>query len=113
MKYLLIFITFLLLGCGSNSSDNIEDKPNIVIVKNMPRGVCTSSEYKVLLSTIGFNDYIVEEIDQDVNCEDFGKSQDSGNCAIIPYYSTIKDTTNCVIGYTPSNEDISKIPNGK
>ncbi len=112
MKLFVILNIFLLVGCGS--SGKIEDKQNIVILKNIPKGVCQSPEYQVALSAVGFNDYAVEEIDDDITCEDYGKSQAEGNCAIIPYFSPLTDLTNCVIAYTPSsNIDITKIPNGK
>ncbi len=100
-------------ACNTNSSDNLEDKSNIIILQNIPAGVCESPEYSVALESIGFNDYITKEISTDVTCEDYGKSVQDKNCAILPYYSTLKDTVNCVIGYNPSHEDISKIPNGK
>ena len=108
-----ILVLIMLTACGSNSSDSLEDKQNIVILQNIPAGVCESPEYSVALEAIGFNDYITKETSEDVSCEDYGKSTQDGNCAIIPYYSTLKDTVNCVIGYNPSHEDISKIPNGK
>jgi len=114
MKNLLIAITLLgLFGCGQSSSDSLEDKQNIIILQNIPKGVCESPEYKAALDVAGLSDYVVKETSEDVNCQTYGKSQEDGNCAIIPYYSTLKDTTNCVIGYTPKNEDLSKIPNGK
>ena len=115
MKSILFLLGALMIvtACGSNSIDSIEDKQNIVILKNIPAGVCESPEYSVALEAIGFNDYITKETSEDITCEDYGKSTQDGNCAILPYYSTLKDTVNCVIGYNPSHEDISKIPNGK
>ena len=115
MKSILVLAVTLITitACSSNSSDILEDKQNIVILKNIPAGVCESPEYSVALEAIGFNDYITKETSEDVSCEDYGKSTEDGNCAILPYYSTVSDTVNCVIGYNPSHEDISKIPNGK
>ena len=115
MKSILFLLGALMIvtACVSNSIDSIEDKQNIVILKNIPAGVCESPEYSVALEAIGFNDYITKETSEDITCEDYGKSIQDGNCAILPYYSTLKDTVNCVIGYNPSHEDISKIPNGK
>jgi len=113
MKFAIILSIFLLIGCGS-SGGNIEDKQNIIILQNIPKGVCQSPEYQVTLTTIGFNDYTVEEVDGKIGCEDYGKSQADGNCAVIPYYSPLTDVTNCIIAYTPASSiDITKIPNGK
>ena len=115
MKSILILITALIsiTACGSNSNETLEDKENIVILQNIPAGVCESTEYSVALEAVGFSDYITKETSKDVTCEDYGKSVQDGNCAIMPYYSTVKDTVNCVIGYNPAHEDITKIPNGK
>jgi len=109
----LLFALFVAFGCGESSDDSLEDKQNIIILQNIPKGVCEAPEYKAALDAAGLNDYIVKETSDDVSCQTYGKSQEEGNCAIIPYYSTLKDTTNCVIGYTPKNEDLNKIPNGK
>lgn len=115
MKTILaLFATLIVtIGCGSDSSESIEDKENVVILQNIPAGVCESPEYSIALEAIGFSDYITKETSKDVTCEDYGKSTQDENCAIIPYYSTATDTVNCVIGYNPAHEDISKIPNGK
>ena len=115
MKSILTLVVTLIIitACGSNSNESIEDKENIVILQNIPAGVCESPEYSIALEKIGFSDYITKETGKDVSCEDYGKSTQDGNCAIIPYYSTVTDTVNCVIGYNPAHEDITKIPNGK
>lgn len=115
MKSILALVVTLIsiTACNTNSSDSLEDKQNIIILQNIPAGVCESPEYSVALEAIGFNDYITKETNENVTCEDYGKSTQDKNCAILPYYSTLEDTVNCVIGYNPSHEDISKIPNGK
>ena len=114
MKNILLFsLLVIVLGCGSSNENSIKDMQNIIIVKNIPKGVCESSEYKLALEAIGFTNYKVQERDGDITCEDYEKSVEDHNCAVIPYYSPLQDVTNCVIGYTPGVEDISKIPNGK
>lgn len=115
MKAIITLCTILIVatGCSPESNENISDKENIVIVQNIPAGVCESSEYSIALEAIGFNDYITQETNKDVTCEDYGKSTKEKNCAIIPYYTTLTDTVNCVIGYNPAHENITEIPNGK
>ena len=115
MKNIILLAAMaLLIGCGgSNSNKSIEDMQNIIIVKNIPKGVCESYEYKVALEAIGFNDYKTKETKDNVSCEDYGHSTEDKNCAIMWYYPSSDDIINCVIGYTPSHEDLTKFPNAK
>ena len=115
MKNIFLLATLaILFGCsGADSNKSIEDMQNVIIVKNIPEGVCESYEYKVALETIGFTDYKTKETNKSVTCEDYGHSKEDKNCAIMWYYPSSEDITNCVIGYTPSNEDLTKLPKGK
>jgi hypothetical protein len=94
----LALSALLLSGCGGGGgkTDPMNDKNYIVILKNVPSGICESPEYRNILSEdlIGV---LTEERSNTVSCGDYGKTNDQVECT-IEYYSGVTGTVACVVG---------------
>ena len=111
MSYLkiLAFSTLLIAGisgCGGED-ESMSDKNYIVILKNVPSGICESTLYRETLKSYGFEDLLTEETTTDTSCDTYGKINDGQYCAEAPY-----DTgdVNCVVGfngYSGNYDDLS------
>ena len=89
----------LLSGCGGGGGNTnpISDKNYVVILKNVPSGICESQEYRNLLSQ-DFSGVITEERSNSVNCGDYNKKNDQIECAIDYYTGTTTGNVACVVG---------------
>ena len=112
MPYLksIAFFTLLLIGisgCGGDSEESMGEKKYIVILKNVPSGVCESAIYRNTLESYGFEDLLTEETTTDTSCDTYGKTNDGEYCAEVDYDA---GDVNCVVGfndYSGSYDDLS------
>ncbi len=102
----LLSLALLLSACGGGSSfDSMSDKDYIVILKNVPAGICESTLYRDTLKGYGFKGVLTEETTTETDCETYGKSNDGQYCAEEFYDNGEK---NCVVGFDKfGNSDIS------
>ncbi len=90
-------LALLLSACGGfGSSDSMSDKDYIVILRNVPAGICESTLYRDTLKGYGFKGILTEETATDTSCETYGKSNDGQYCAEELYDNGEK---NCVVGF--------------
>ena len=93
----LTLSALLLSGCGGGSDKNpMNDKKLIVILKNVPSGICESQLFRDKLSE-ELRGVITEERANTVNCGDYGKKNDQVECG-IEYYSGATGNVACVVG---------------
>jgi len=93
----LVLSALLLSGCGGGSDKNpMNDKKYIVILKNVPSGICESQLYRDELSR-ELRGVLTEEKSNTVNCADYGKRNDEIECG-IEYYSGATGNVACVVG---------------
>jgi len=93
----LVLSALLLSGCGGGSDKNpMNDKKYIVILKNVPSGICESQLYRDELSR-ELRGVLTEEKSNTVNCGDYGKRNDEIECG-IEYYSGANGNVACVVG---------------
>ena len=113
MSYLKVMALFAALalamyGCGGDSSDeSMSEKNYIVILKNVPSGVCESSIYRDTLKDYGFKGLKTEETEAETSCETYGKTNDGQYCAEADYDA---GDVNCVVGfneYSGNYDDLS------
>ena len=95
----LTLSALLLSGCGGGGSDKnpMDSKNYIVILKNVPSGICESQIYRDLLSE-NLNGVITEERSNSVHCGDYGKNNDQIECGIEYYSGAESGNVACVVG---------------
>ncbi len=94
-------------GCGGDSDESMSDKNYIVILKNVPSGVCESQLYRDTLKSYGFKGLKTEETTADTSCDTYGKSNDGQYCVEEDYDA---GEVNCVVGfneYSGNYDDVS------
>ena len=112
MTYLksITLLTLLLIGisgCGGDSEEPMREKRYIVILKNVPSGVCESAIYRDTLESYGFEDLLTKETATDTSCDTYDKTNDGEYCAEAEYDS---GDVNCVVGfndYSGNYDDLS------
>ncbi len=96
-------LSIILTACGGgSSSSSIADKNYIVVLKEVPTGVCESQLYRDTLEGYGLEGVVTEETDTSSNCETYGKTNDGETC-IEESYGT--GDVNCIIGFDSYNGD--------
>jgi len=94
----LVLSALLLSGCGGGSDKNpINDKKYIVILKNVPSGICESQLFKDRLSE-NLRGVLTEEKSNTVNCGDYGKKNDQVECDVEYYSGVTTGNVACVVG---------------
>ena len=94
----LILSVLLLTGCGGGSDKNpMNDKNYIVILKNVPSGICESQAYRDILSE-NLRGVLTEERSNTVNCGNYGKQNDQVECGIEYYSGASTGNVACVVG---------------
>ena len=94
----LVLSALLLSGCGGGSDKNpMDDKKLIVIMKNVPAGICESQAYRDILSE-DWRGVVTEERANSVSCGDYGKRNDEIECGIRYYSGTTTGNVACVAG---------------
>ncbi len=101
-KTLMISTAIILVnGCGGGgSSPSITDKNYIIIMHDVPSGVCETTLFKDLLVDNGFVNPLSSEEDDSVSCATYGR--DSSTCAedsIANYDPTLIGDVACVVGF--------------
>ena len=94
----VLFVT----GCGGGGSGSAvdskwESKTVIVILKDIPSGICQSAEFRDSVSE-EYTGVITEEKPNNTVCEDYGRKNDQETCGIIYYEGSPKGNVACVIG---------------
>jgi len=103
LKKLILSTTILsalmLNGCGGGkkNSNPMNDKNVIVILKNVPSGICETQSYRDILSE-DFTGIITEEKSNNINCNDYGKKNDMIECGVENYTGPVTGNVACVVG---------------
>jgi len=104
----LASIAIVTSGCGDDGKkESLSDKKYIVILQDVPSGICESELYRSTLENYGFQDVLTKETSNDTNCETYGKTNDGQYCAIAEYDA---GDVNCVVGfngYSGSYDELS------
>ena len=89
----------LLSGCGGGggNSNPMNDKNYIVILKNVPAGICESQAYRDILSE-DLSGVLTEERSNNINCSDYGKKDDEIECGVRYYTGAVTGNVACVVG---------------
>jgi len=108
LKASIISTILLLQGCGGDSdsvANSIESKKYIVILKQVPSGICESSLYRDELKKQGLEGVVTKETDSSTSCSTYGRENDEETCAeqYLSYDSSYDK--NCVIGVDNINPD--------
>ncbi len=105
LTFLLIAPLFFLSCGGSSSSNNIADKKYLIVIKDVPKGICESKKYKdYIKSHTDVEGLMTKETSGDTSCETYGRVNDGETCD-EEYYTDIGSTegTNCVVGVDKIN----------
>ena len=89
----------LFTGCGGNEDNNnaMNSKEVVVILKDVPSGICESEEFRNILSE-QFTGIITEEKPNTVTCADYEKTNDNRECGIEYYTDINRGNVACVVG---------------
>jgi len=93
----LILGSLLLSGCGGSDTNPMNDKKYIIILKNVPSGICESTEYRNILSE-KLAGVLTEEKPNSIQCSDYNKKNDRVECGVDYYSGSNPGNVACVVG---------------